>query len=74
MITGIIGSDPAGIQTQDLQNRNLTLYSAKLRGLFAYKDMDFIWIMIRRKRFFGFWMLGGLCRALCGAVGGRPAR
>ena len=23
--------DPAGIQTQDLQNRNLTLYSAKLR-------------------------------------------
>ena len=27
--------DPAGIQTQDLQNRNLTLYSAKLRSLFA---------------------------------------
>ena len=26
-------SDPVGIQTQDLQNRNLTLYSAKLRGL-----------------------------------------
>ena len=25
--------DPVGIQTQDLQNRNLTLYSAKLRGL-----------------------------------------
>ena len=25
-------SDPAGIQTLDLQNRNLTLYSAKLRG------------------------------------------
>ena len=24
-------SDPVGIQTQDLQNRNLTLYSAKLR-------------------------------------------
>ena len=24
-------SDLAGIQTQDLQNRNLTLYSAKLR-------------------------------------------
>ena len=24
--------DPAGIQTQDLQNRNLTLYSAKLPG------------------------------------------
>ena len=26
------GGDPAGIQTQDLQNRNLTLYSAKLPG------------------------------------------
>ena len=26
-----IPSDPVGIQTQDLQNRNLTLYSAKLR-------------------------------------------
>ena len=25
-------SDSAGIQTQDLQNRNLTLYSAKLRN------------------------------------------
>ncbi len=25
-------SDSAGIQTQDLQNRNLTLYSAKLRS------------------------------------------
>ena len=25
-------SDPDGIQTHDLQNRNLTLYSAKLRG------------------------------------------
>ncbi len=29
-------SDPAGIQTLDLQNRNLTLYSAKLRGLVAF--------------------------------------
>ena len=28
----IMLSDPAGIQTQDLQNRNLTLYSAKLRS------------------------------------------
>ncbi len=28
----IICRDPVGIQTQDLQNRNLTLYSAKLRG------------------------------------------
>ena len=27
--------DPVGIQTQDLQNRNLTLYSAKLRDLCA---------------------------------------
>ena len=26
--------DPVGIQTQDLQNRNLTLYSAKLRDLY----------------------------------------
>ena len=25
--------DPDGIQTHDLQNRNLTLYSAKLRDL-----------------------------------------
>ena len=25
--------DPGGIQTHDLQNRNLTLYSAKLQGL-----------------------------------------
>ena len=29
-------SDPVGIQTQDLQNRNLTLYSAKLRDPFCY--------------------------------------
>ena len=28
--------DSAGIQTQDLQNRNLTLYSAKLRSLVAF--------------------------------------
>ena len=27
--------DPVGIQTQDLQNRNLTLYSAKLRDLYV---------------------------------------
>ena len=27
----LIFRDPVGIQTQDLQNRNLTLYSAKLR-------------------------------------------
>ena len=28
--------DPEGIQTLDLQNRNLTLYSAKLRDQFFY--------------------------------------
>ena len=27
-----VNGDPDGIQTHDLQNRNLTLYSAKLRG------------------------------------------
>ena len=32
-ILRILRSDPVGIQTQDLQNRNLTLYSAKLRDL-----------------------------------------
>lgn len=31
-------SDPVGIQTQDLQNRNLTLYSAKLRGLCVFSS------------------------------------
>ncbi len=30
--------DPVGIQTQDLQNRNLTLYSAKLRDQNGCKD------------------------------------
>ena len=30
---GVLACDPVGIQTQDLQNRNLTLYSAKLRDL-----------------------------------------
>ena len=30
----ILISDPVGTQTQDLQNRNLTLYSTKLRDLF----------------------------------------
>ena len=29
--------DPGGIQTHDLQNRNLTLYSAKLRDQLAAK-------------------------------------
>ena len=32
--------DPAGIQTQDLQNRNLTLYSAKLQGLLVGMRMS----------------------------------
>ncbi len=27
-----MNGDPDGIQTHDLQNRNLTLYSAKLQG------------------------------------------
>ncbi len=30
-------SDPDGIQTHDLQNRNLTLYSAKLRDHTPFK-------------------------------------
>ena len=33
LVTPLYCGDPAGIQTQDLQNRNLTLYSAKLQGL-----------------------------------------
>ena len=35
--------DPVGIQTQDLQNRNLTLYSAKLR------DPPFCILLLREK-------------------------
>ena len=35
-------SDPDGIQTHDLQNRNLTLYSAKLRSLFPCKNTAFL--------------------------------
>ena len=35
MGTPLSFSDPVGIQTQDLQNRNLTLYSAKLRDQMA---------------------------------------
>ena len=30
----LFASDPGGIQTHDLQNRNLTLYSAKLQDHF----------------------------------------
>ena len=36
-LQGFSRGDPVGIQTQDLQNRNLTLYSAKLRDLTACK-------------------------------------
>ena len=32
------GSDLGGIQTHDLQNRNLTLYSAKLRDLLSTQN------------------------------------
>ena len=35
-------SDPDGIQTHDLQNRNLTLYSAKLRSLVSCKNTAFL--------------------------------
>ena len=35
-------SDPDGIQTHDLQNRNLTLYSAKLRSLIPCKNTAFL--------------------------------
>ena len=34
--------DSVGIQTQDLQNRNLTLYSAKLRDLIHFADAKVI--------------------------------
>ena len=37
-ILRILISDPVGIQTQDLQNRNLTLYSAKLRDQCVIAD------------------------------------
>lgn len=37
-------SDPVGTQTQDLQNRNLTLYSTELRGLITGREV---------KHFFG---------------------
>ena len=45
-ITGLaspIPRDPVGIQTQDLQNRNLTLYSAKLRDLNCFRAAAFVW-------------------------------
>ena len=34
--------DPVGIQTQDLQNRNLTLYSAKLRDLYVIELLQIV--------------------------------
>ncbi len=37
----LIESDLAGIQTLDLQNRNLMLYSAKLRGHCNGKDKHY---------------------------------
>ena len=37
-----ITCDPVGIQTQDLQNRNLTLYSAKLRDRNCFGAVAFI--------------------------------
>ena len=33
VISLFLTGDPGGIQTHDLQNRNLMLYSAKLQGL-----------------------------------------
>ena len=48
---GDIG-DSAGTQTQDLQNRNLTLYSAKLRGPFSfilYKRLQRYKIILRNQ-------------------------
>ena len=38
----ILICDPVGIQSQDLQNRNLTLYSAKLRDLIHFADAKVI--------------------------------
>ena len=42
-------SDPVGIQTQDLQNRNLTLYSAKLRDRCIIADAKVQKKVIREK-------------------------
>ena len=44
MIEFIIKSfcDLGGIQTLDLQNRNLTLYSAKLRDLFSIRNEELV--------------------------------
>ncbi len=45
---GDIG-DSAGTQTQDLQNRNLTLYSTKLRS--HGKDNTFAKLMLSKRHF-----------------------
>jgi hypothetical protein len=37
---GFDDCDPGGIQTPDFQNRNLTFYSAELRGRKNYKDTN----------------------------------
>ena len=42
ILENCVESDPDGIQTHDLQNRNLTLYSTKLRDQ-CCKITDFIW-------------------------------
>ena len=42
-----ITRDPGGIQTRDLQNRNLTLYSAKLPDLVNSKTR-LVWYMATR--------------------------
>ena len=39
--------DPDGIQTHDLQNRNLTLYSAKLRDLCFFQTRAKIILFIQ---------------------------
>gem|GEM_PF-6460591 len=36
-----LSGDPGGIQTHDLQNRNLTFYSAELRGQLRRKGRAF---------------------------------
>ncbi len=36
-----LNGDPGGIQTHDLQNRNLTFYSAELRGQLRRKGRAF---------------------------------
>ena len=55
--------EPEGIQTLDLQNRNLTLYSAKLR-------VPFVCLRVQKYSFFfnraNFWLIIYLdCRFIC---------